>query len=70
MDALFLVLSVFSLCCAFAYAFVLYGVLRVLIGWARERAVAGDLPSVPLLLRLPPRAVSALLALCFLAVVL
>ncbi len=70
MDTLFLVLSCFALLASFAYAFVLYQVLKLLICWARQRIASGDLPRVPLLLRLPPRAVSALLALCFLAVVL
>ncbi len=68
MDVTFLVLSVLALLCSFAYAFVLYEVLTLMLSWYRVRAA--DLPSVPLVLRLPPRAVSALLVLCFLAVVL
>ncbi len=68
MDVAFLVLSVLALLCSFAYAFVLYEVLTLVLSWFRVRAA--DLPSVPLVLRLPPRAVSALLVLCFLAVVL
>lgn len=68
MDVAFLVLSVLALLCSFAYAFVLYEVLTLMLSWFRVRAA--DLPSVPLVLRLPPRAVSALLVLCFLAVVL
>ncbi len=68
MDVAFLVLSVLALLCSLAYAFVLYEVLTLMLSWFRVRAA--DLPSVPLVLRLPPRAVSALLVLCFLAVVL
>lgn len=68
MDSFFLVLSVLALLCSFAYAFVLYEVLTLVLGWFRERA--GSLSRVPLILRVPSRVASALLVLCFLAVVL
>lgn len=68
MDSFFLALSVLALLCSFAYAFVLYEVMTLVLGWFRDRA--GSLARVPFILRVPPRVVSALLVLCFLAVVL
>lgn len=70
MDALFLVLSVLSLAGVLAYAFVVYQVLRVFTAWAKVRWDVHDFGPRPLILKLPPKLLTAVLVFCFLAVAL
>lgn len=69
MDAVLNVLVVLSLLGVVAYALAVYAALKVAFTWAKARW-DDDWGKLPLLLRLPPRALSAVLALAFLAVVL
>lgn len=69
MDAVFLALSALSLVGVLAYAFVVYQVLRVFTAWAKARW-SDDWGNRPLILKLPPKALTAVLVLCFLAVAL
>ena len=69
MDALFNVLLVLSLAGVLAYAFALYEVLKIVTAWAKDRW-RDDWGKRPLLLKLPPKALTAVLVLCFLAVAL
>lgn len=69
MDAFLNALVVLSLLGVVAYAFCVYQVLRIVIAWGRDRW-CDDWGKMPLLLRMPPRAVSLLLVLVFLAVAL
>lgn len=69
MDALFLVLTIVSLVGVVAYAFTVYQMLKVLATWAKARW-SDDWGRPPLILRLSPRLLTAVLVLCFLALVL
>lgn len=69
MDAVFNVLLVLSLLGVLAYAFAVYEGLRILVAWAKDRW-SDDWGSRPLILRIPPKALTAVLVLCFLAVAL
>lgn len=69
MDALFNVLLVLSLLGVVAYAFTVYEVLKIAIAWAKARW-RDDWGKRPLILKLPPWALTAVLVLCFLAVAL
>lgn len=69
MDALFNVLLVLSLAGVVAYAFCVYEALKIVTAWAKARW-KDDWGKRPLLLKLPPKALTAVLVLCFLAVVL
>lgn len=69
MDAVLNVLLVLSLLGVVAYAFAVYEVLKIVIAWARDRW-KDDWGKRPLLLKLPPKAFTAVLVLCFLAVAL
>lgn len=69
MDAFFNVLVVLSLVGVLAYAFAVYQVLRIVTAWAKDRWRDGW-GRRPLLLKLPPWALTAVLVLCFLAVAL
>lgn len=69
MDALLNVLLVLSLLGVVAYAFVVYEVLKIVVAWAKDRW-RDDWGKRPLLLKIPPKALSAVLVLCFLAVAL
>ncbi len=70
MDALVVLLSVVSLVCGLVLAFVIYQLIRIFYAWARDRFhVEGDGKSPFMLLRLSPRVVGVLCALCFLALV-
>lgn len=69
MDALLNVLLVLSLAGMLAYAFALYEVLKIVTAWAKDRW-RDDWGKRPLLLKLPPKALTAVLVLCFLAVAL
>lgn len=69
MDVVFDVLLVLSLLGVVAYAFAVYEVLKIVTAWARDRW-RDDWGKRPLLLRLPPKALTAVLLLCFLAVAL
>lgn len=69
MDALFNVLLVLSLLGVVAYAFAVYEVLKIVIAWAKARW-RDDWGKRPLILKLPPWALTAFLVLCFLAVAL
>lgn len=69
MDALLNALLVLSLVGVLAYAFCVYQVLKVFTAWARDRW-KDDWGKRPLLLRIPPKALTVVLALCFLAVAL
>ena len=62
-------LLVLSLLGVVAYAFAVYEVLKILTAWARDRW-RDDWGKRPLLLKLPPKALTAVLVLCFLAVAL
>lgn len=66
MDALLLFLNVLSLVSVLAFGFVVYQVLKALVAYLGVM-LDGD---GPLLFRLPGKAVSLLLALCFVALVL
>ena len=65
MDAVLDVLLVLSLAGVIAYAFAVYEALKIMT--ARWRDEWGKRP---LILKLPPRALTAVLVLCFLAVAL
>lgn len=69
MDTVLNVLLVLSLVGVLAYAFAVYEVLRIFIAWAKARW-RDDWGKRPLLLKLPPWALTAVLVLCFLAVAL
>lgn len=69
MDAFLNVLLVLSLLGVVAYAFAVYEVLKIVTAWARDRW-KDDWGKRPLLLKLPPKALTAVLVLCFLAVAL
>lgn len=69
MDAVLNVLLVLSLLGVVAFAFAVYEVLKIVTAWARDRW-KDDWGRRPLILKLPPWALSAVLVLCFLAVVL
>ena len=69
MDALYIVLLVLSLVGVLAYALSVYAALKVLFAWAKDRW-HDDWGKMPLVLKLPPKAMTAFLVLCFLAVVL
>lgn len=69
MDVVFNVLLVLSLLGVVAYAFAVYEALRILAAWAKDRW-EDDWGKRPLILKLPPKALTAVLVLCFLAVVL
>ncbi len=69
MDALLNVLLVLSLLGVVAYAFCVYEVLKIVTAWARDRW-KDDWGKRPLLLKLPSKALTSVLVLCFLAVAL
>ena len=69
METVLNVLVVLSLVGVLAYAFAVYQVLRIVTAWAKDRW-RDDWGRQPLLLKLPPWALTAVLVLCFLAVVL
>lgn len=69
MDAVFNVLLVLSLAGVLAYAFAVYEALKIMCAWAKARW-KDDWGKRPLILRLPPKALTAVLVLCFLAVAL
>ena len=69
MDAFLNVLVVLSLVGVLAYAFAVYQVLRIVTAWAKDRWRDGW-GRRPLLLKLPPWALTAVLVLCFLSVAL
>lgn len=69
MDAFLNVLVILSLVGVLAYAFAVYQVLRIVTAWAKDRW-RDDWGKRPLLLKLPPWALTAVLVLCFLAVAL
>lgn len=69
MDVFLNVLLALSLLGVVAYAFAVYEVLKIVTAWARDRW-RDDWGKRPLLLRLPPKALTAVLVLCFLAVAL
>ena len=66
MDALLNVLFVLSLLGVVAYV---YEALKIMTAWARDRW-KDDWGKRPLILKLPPKALTAVLVLCFLAVAL
>lgn len=69
MDFLLNALLVLSLLGVVAYAFAVYEVLRILTAWAKARW-REEWGKRPLILKLPPKALTAVLVLCFLAVAL
>lgn len=69
MDVVFNVLFALSLLGVVAYAFAVYEGLRILTAWAKARW-SDDWGKRPLILRIPPKALTAVLVLCFLAVAL
>lgn len=69
MDALLSVLLVLSLLGVVAYAFAVYEVLKIVVAWAKDRW-RDDWGKRPLLLKIPPKALTAVLVLCFLSVAL
>lgn len=69
MDAVLNVLLVLSLAGVIAYAFAVYEVLKIVTAWARDRW-KDDWGKRPLILKLPPKALTAVLVLCFLAAAL
>lgn len=69
MDVVVNFLLVLSLLGVVAYAFAVYEVLKIVTVWARDRW-KDDWGKRPLLLKLPPKALTAVLVLCFLAVAL
>lgn len=69
MDVALNVLVVLSLLGVVAYALAVYAALKIVLTWAKARW-DDDWGAPPLLLKLPPRALSVVLALAFLAVVL
>lgn len=68
MDTLLLALTVVSLVSVVAFGFVVYQVLKAVYVYL-DIMFDGD-SSRPLLFKLPPRVVSVLLVLCFVALVL
>ena len=66
METVLNVLLVLSLLGVFAYAFAVYEVLKIVVAWGRDRW-RDDWGKCPLLLKLPPWALTAVLGLCFLA---
>ena len=68
MDAVLNVLLVLSLLGVVAYAFCVYEALKIMIAWARARW-RDDWGKRPFI-KLPPKALTAVLVLCFLAVAL
>lgn len=69
MDAVLNVLLLLSLLGVVAYAFAVYEVLKIVTAWARDRW-RNEWGKRPLLLKIPPKALTAVLVLCFLAVAL
>lgn len=69
MEFLVNALLVLSLLGVVAYAFAVYEVLRILTAWAKARW-KDEWGNRPLILKLPPKALTAVLVLCFLAVAL
>ena len=69
MDVVLDVLLVLSLLGVVAYAFAVYEALRILTAWAKDRW-QDDWGKRPVLLKLPPKALTALMVLCYLAVAL
>ena len=69
MDALLNVLLVLSLLGVVAYAFCVYEALKIMTAWAKA-CWRDDWGKRPLILKLPPKALTAVLVLCFLAVAL
>lgn len=70
MDALILALSTVSLVCGLVLALVIYQIIRIFYAWAKERFPPPEGGKSPyLLLRLSPRVVGLLCAMCFLALV-
>lgn len=69
MDTFFLIYAVISLVAIFVYAFFVYESLRIVIAWGQARW-RDDWGKSPLVLRLPPKLLTGLLVLCFLAMVL
>lgn len=69
MDAFLNVLVILSLVSVLANAFAVYEVLKIVTAWAKDRWRDGW-GRRPLLLKLPPWALTAVLVLCFLAVAL
>ena len=68
MDSLFIALNVLSLVSVLAFGFVVYQMFRMLYLYLDVMLDGSECR--PLLLRLPSRVVSLLLALCFVALVL
>lgn len=69
MDAFLDALLVLSLAGVLAYAFAVYEALKIMCAWAKARW-KDDWGKRPLILMLPPWALTAFLVLCFLAVAL
>lgn len=69
MDVALDVLLVLSLAGVVAYAFCVYEALKIMCAWARSRW-RDEWGKRPLILKLPPKALTAVLVLCFLAVAL
>lgn len=69
MDAVVDFLLVLSLLGVLAYAFAVYEVLKIVFAWAKDRW-RDEWGKRPFLLKIPPRALTAVLVLCFLAVAL
>lgn len=69
MEFLVNALLVLSLLGVVAYAFAVYQALRIMCAWASDRW-RDSWGKRPLILRLPPWALTAVLVLCFLAVAL
>lgn len=69
MDAFVNFLLVLSLLGVLAYAFAVYEVLKIVIVWAKDRW-RDEWGKRPLLLKIPPKALTAVLVLCFFAVAL
>ena len=69
MDFLLNALLVLSLLGVVAYAFAVYEALKIVTAWAKARW-RDDWGKRPLILKLPPKALTAVLVLCFLAVAL
>ena len=69
MDAVLDVLLVLSLLGVVAYAFCVYEALKIMTAWAKADWKE-EWGRRPLILKLPPKALTAVLVLCFLAVAL
>ena len=69
MDAVVNFLLVLSLLGVLAYAFAVYEVLKIVIAWAKDRW-RDEWGQRPLLLKIPTKALTAVLVRCFLAVAL